>query len=74
MVGIRTGANPGQHTVVFDGEQDVITLRHVARGREGFALGAVLAAEWLGSRRGLHTFDSVLDEILLGDRTREDTS
>ena len=68
VVGIRAGNDPGTHTVVFDGEQDVIELRHRARGREGFALGAVLAAEWLGRRRGLHTFDAILDGILEGER------
>jgi 4-hydroxy-tetrahydrodipicolinate reductase len=71
VVGIRSGSDPGTHTVVFDGAQDVITLSHRARGREGFALGAILAAEWLGTRRGSHTFDSVLDEILEGERTQE---
>ena len=66
VVGIRAGSEPGMHTVVFDGPQDVITLRHNARDRSGFALGAVLAAEWLGRRRGLFTFDDVLDELLAG--------
>ena len=71
VVGLRAGSDPGTHTVVFDGEQDVIELRHRARGREGFALGAVLAAEWLGRQRGLHTFDAVLDGILEGQRKEE---
>jgi 4-hydroxy-tetrahydrodipicolinate reductase len=68
VVGLRAGNDPGSHSVVFDGEQDVIELRHRARGREGFALGAVLAAEWLGGQRGLHGFDAVLDAILEGER------
>jgi 4-hydroxy-tetrahydrodipicolinate reductase len=47
--------------VGFDGAQDVITLAHRARDRSGFALGAVLAAEWLlGAGRGLHEFDEVV--------------
>lgn len=71
VVGIRAGSDPGAHAVVFDGEQDVIELRHRARGRDGFALGAVLAAEWLGRQRGLHTFDAVLDEILEGEPREE---
>jgi len=45
-------------------------LEHVARGREGFADGAVLAAEWLRGRRGLHGFDKVLDDLVRGPRRR----
>jgi len=71
VVGVRGGSDPGTHTVVFDGEQDTIELRHRARGREGFALGAVLAAEWLGRQRGLHSFDAVLDGILEGEKKGE---
>ena len=68
----RAGAEPGAHLVGFDGAHDLITLQHRARGREGFALGAVLAAEWLGRQPGAgwHTFESVLNAILSegGDR------
>jgi 4-hydroxy-tetrahydrodipicolinate reductase len=64
VVGLRAGREPGSHTVGFDGEHDKITLCHGARSREGFALGAVLAAEWLGRRRGLHGFDEVLQSFL----------
>jgi len=71
VVGIRSGSDPGTHTVVFDGAHDAITLRHRARGREGFALGAILAAEWLGTKQGSYTFDAVLDEILEGERAEE---
>jgi 4-hydroxy-tetrahydrodipicolinate reductase len=66
VVGLRAGAESGMHEVGFDGEQELIVLRHCARGRTGFALGAVLAAEWLGRRRGLHRFDEVMD-ARLGD-------
>jgi 4-hydroxy-tetrahydrodipicolinate reductase len=64
VVGLRAGAEPGTHEVGFDGEQDVLLLRHAARGRSGFALGAVLAAEWLGRRPGLHGFDEVVDAMI----------
>lgn len=64
----RAGSEPGRHCVGFDGEHDVITLQHEARGREGFALGAVLAAEWLLGRRGQHTLDEWLDELLAQGR------
>lgn len=43
----REGEVPGIHTVSWDSPQDTITISHSAKGREGFALGAVLAAEWL---------------------------
>ena len=60
----RAGVEPGTHTVGFDGEHDAITLVHRAGSRDGFALGAVLAAEWLGRRSGLYTLEEALDEIL----------
>lgn len=62
---IRAGAEPGTHVVGFDGPFDRIELRHSARGREGFADGAVLAAEWLTEARkaGFHGFDAVLDGL-----------
>ncbi len=43
----REGEVPGIHTVIWDSPQDTITISHSAKSREGFALGAVLAAEWL---------------------------
>ena len=43
----REGEVPGIHTVTWDSPQDTITISHSAKTREGFALGAVLAAEWL---------------------------
>ena len=43
----REGEVPGIHTVTWDSPQDTITISHSAKSREGFALGAVLAAEWL---------------------------
>jgi 4-hydroxy-tetrahydrodipicolinate reductase len=50
--------------VGYDGEHDRITLTHGARSRAGFALGAVLAAEWIAGRSGLHGFDEVLEELV----------
>ena len=46
----REGEVPGIHTVTWDSPQDTITLSHSAKSREGFALGAVLAAEWLAEK------------------------
>jgi len=63
---VRAGREPGTHVVGFDGEFDAVELRHRARGREGFAAGAVLAGEWLVRTRagGIHGFDAVLDDLV----------
>lgn len=59
----RAGAMPGTHTVGFDGADDSITLTHTARSRKGFAAGALLAAEWILGRPGLHEFQEVLTQL-----------
>jgi len=61
---LRAGHEPGRHTVGFDGEFDTVELTHRARSRGGFALGAVLAAEWLIGRQGIHDFEPVLEGLL----------
>lgn len=70
VAGSRGGHEAGTHTVVYDGEHDEITLRHRARDRAGFALGAVLAAEWLSGRSGRHELDAVLDDMVAAARDR----
>lgn len=60
----RAGAIPGTHRVGFDGAADQILLEHFARSREGFASGAILAAEWICGRKGFYEFTDVMDEIL----------
>lgn len=45
---------PGTHTVVYDSEVDTIEFKHTAHNRNGFALGAVLAAEWIKDKKGCH--------------------
>jgi 4-hydroxy-tetrahydrodipicolinate reductase len=60
----RAGNIPGTHRVGFDGQADQILLEHVARSREGFAAGALLAAEWIIGKRGFYEFDEVMSEIL----------
>lgn len=60
----RVGSVVGQHTVGFDSPYDQVTLVHEARNRQGFAFGAVRAAEWLPGRKGLFTLDDVLNEWL----------
>jgi 4-hydroxy-tetrahydrodipicolinate reductase len=60
IVASRVGAEFGLHTLFFDSPDDLVEISHRARGREGFARGAVLAAEWIRGRRGLIRFDELL--------------
>ena len=60
ITSIREGSVPGTHTVTWDSEIDNISLRHEAKGRKGFALGAVLAAEYIYSRKGVFTMNDIL--------------
>lgn len=59
VASIRCGFIPGTHEVLFDSRVDKITLKHEARSREGFADGAVVAAEWLQGKQGLYTMDDL---------------
>ena len=59
-VAVRAGHIPGTHEVGFDSEADTITLTHTARNREGFAAGAVLAAERIVGKHGLYEFPELL--------------
>ena len=60
---VRAGGIVGEHTVGFDSGGDEILIEHRARSRRGFALGAVLAAEWIASRTGVFGFDAVLADF-----------
>ena len=55
----RAGHVTGTHVVSFDSDADLIELRHVAKNRRGFALGALAAARWLHGRKGIYTMDDV---------------
>ena len=57
---IREGEVPGIHEVRWESEADILTLRHEAKSRQGFALGAVLAAEWLQGKTGWHDMTEVM--------------
>ena len=59
----RAGNIPGTHRVGFDGNADQILLEHFARSREGFASGAIFAAEWIVGRNGFYEFTDVMDEV-----------
>lgn len=56
----REGEVPGIHSVRWDSPEDSITLTHSAKSRRGFALGAVIAAEWLSGRKGFFTMSDML--------------
>ncbi|MCW4470516.1 4-hydroxy-tetrahydrodipicolinate reductase [Flavobacterium sp. MFBS3-15] len=51
---------PGTHTVTYDSDVDSIEIKHTAHSREGFALGAVVAAEWLMGKKGVYSMKDVL--------------
>jgi 4-hydroxy-tetrahydrodipicolinate reductase len=56
----RAGSVPGTHEIGFDSSADTITLRHTARSREGFARGALQAAQWVVGKKGFHEFSEIL--------------
>jgi 4-hydroxy-tetrahydrodipicolinate reductase len=56
----RMGEVPGTHTVFYNSEIDSIEIKHTAHNREGFALGAVVAAEWLLGKKGVFSMRDVL--------------
>jgi 4-hydroxy-tetrahydrodipicolinate reductase len=56
----REGTVPGTHVVRFESDVDRIEISHVAHSRQGFALGAVVAAEWLAGRQGVFGMDDLL--------------
>lgn len=60
----RAGYIPGTHRVGFDSVADQIMLTHVARSRQGFAAGALLAAHWIAGKKGMFEFGEVIEEIL----------
>jgi 4-hydroxy-tetrahydrodipicolinate reductase len=57
----RIGSVPGTHTVDYDSAVDRIEIKHTAHNREGFALGAVIAAEWIVGKQGVFTMKDVLN-------------
>ena len=57
---IREGDNPGTHSVNYVSQLDEISIKHKAYKRDGFALGAVIAAEWLIDKKGIFNMNDVL--------------
>ena len=65
---VRAGSIPGTHAVGFDSSADTIELKHTARNREGFALGAIMAAEWIKGKKGFFEIDDMMNEIIGVDK------
>ena len=70
VVSVRAGASPGMHLVGFDATGETVELRLTARDRSAYAAGILAAADWL--RRvprepGLHSFDPIVDELIVRD-------
>ena len=57
---LREGEVPGTHTVHYRSKIDQISIKHEAYKRDGFALGAVIAAEWLAGKEGIFSMDDIL--------------
>ncbi|MDG1527781.1 MAG: 4-hydroxy-tetrahydrodipicolinate reductase [Polaribacter sp.] len=57
----RTGDIPGTHSIDYSSEVDSIEIKHTAHNRKGFALGAVVAAEWILNKKGVFTMKDVLN-------------
>jgi 4-hydroxy-tetrahydrodipicolinate reductase len=61
VASVRAGYIPGTHELGFDSEADTVVLRHTARGRQGFAEGALYAARWVVGKKGFYSFAEVLE-------------
>lgn len=58
---IREGEVPGTHAIEYASKIDAITIKHEAFNRQGFALGAVIAAEWIADKKGIFNMNDVLN-------------
>jgi 4-hydroxy-tetrahydrodipicolinate reductase len=64
LVSERLPEVPGTHIVKYENDIDKIELTHTAHQRKGFALGSVLAAEWLLNKKGIYKMTDVFDDII----------
>ena len=55
---------PGTHVVRYESAEDILEIKHTAHSREGFARGAVMAAEWLQGKKGVFSMDDLLSEMI----------
>lgn len=63
FVSVRVGFDPGTHRVIYDSEVDTIEITHRARSREGFARGALRAAEWVYGKKGFFPFERCAEDL-----------
>ncbi len=61
IVSKRIGTVPGTHSIAYESAVDTIEIKHTAHNREGFALGALIAAEWIQGKKGVFTMQDVLN-------------
>ena len=64
IASLRGGSVPGTHTILLDSFADTIEIKHTARNRGGFALGSVMAAEWLLGKTGFFQVDDFIKDII----------
>jgi 4-hydroxy-tetrahydrodipicolinate reductase len=62
VISYRIDEVPGTHQITYSSEIDTITIKHEAHNRKGFALGAVVAAEWILNKKGIFTMQDVLTQ------------
>lgn len=63
IISKRIDEVPGTHTVTYSSDVDEISITHLAHNRKGFALGAVIAAEWIIGKKGIFGMDDLMDTI-----------
>lgn len=63
IVSVRKGDVAGIHEVKYESGEDILMLRHEAKGRRGFALGAVIAAEFAVCHKGVLSMDDIFDDL-----------
>jgi len=64
VASVRGGSVPGTHVIGFDSSADTIELKHTARNREGFAMGAIMAAKWIKGKKGFLNINNMMDEVI----------
>ncbi|MBB6480625.1 4-hydroxy-tetrahydrodipicolinate reductase [Spirochaeta isovalerica] len=64
VASVRGGSVPGTHSVYMDSLADTIEITHRARSRKGFAMGSVLAAQWLMGKKGFFTIEDYIKDLL----------
>ena len=60
IISVRENEVPGVHVITCESDADILTLKHEAKGRKGFAIGALLAAEWLKDKTGFYEMKDLL--------------